>query len=64
MARDEFRRKHLEELRKRVSCSAIGGVGVAFCLCLVFSDQLWYVVVSPATAALTKLPGVKPATLV
>ena len=38
--------EHLEELRKRLLL-AIGGVGVAFCLCLVFSDQLWYIVVSP-----------------
>ncbi len=60
MARMSFL-EHLEELRKRLLL-AIGGVGVAFCLCLIFSDQLWYVVVSPATAALTKL-GVKPPTL-
>jgi sec-independent protein translocase protein TatC len=60
MARMSFL-EHLEELRKRLLL-AVGGVGVAFCLCLVFSDQLWHVVVTPATAALTHL-GVKPPTL-
>jgi sec-independent protein translocase protein TatC len=60
MARMSFL-EHLEELRKRLLLG-IGGVGVAFCLCLFFSDQLWKVVVSPATAALTKL-GVMPPTL-
>jgi sec-independent protein translocase protein TatC len=60
MARMSFL-EHLEELRKRILL-AIGGVGVAFCLCLIFSDQLWHVVVTPATEALIKL-GVKPPTL-
>ena len=57
MARMSFL-EHLEELRKRLLL-AIGGVGVAFCLCLFFSDQLWEIVVSPATVALTHL-GIKP----
>ena len=57
MARMSFL-EHLEELRKRLLL-AIGGVGVAFCLCLFFSDQLWDIVCSPATAALTHL-GVNP----
>jgi sec-independent protein translocase protein TatC len=53
MARMSFL-EHLEELRKRLLL-AIGGVGVAFCLCLIFSDQLWDIVHAPATAALTHL---------
>jgi sec-independent protein translocase protein TatC len=53
MARMSFL-EHLEELRKRLLL-AIGGIGVAFCLCLVFSDQLWDIVHAPATAALTHL---------
>jgi sec-independent protein translocase protein TatC len=53
MARMSFL-EHLEELRKRL-LMAIGGVGVAFFLCLFFSDELWNVVVSPATAALIHL---------
>jgi sec-independent protein translocase protein TatC len=57
MARMSFL-EHLEELRKRLLL-AIGGVGVAFCLCLFFSDQLWHIVVTPATDALTHL-GIKP----
>jgi sec-independent protein translocase protein TatC len=60
MARMSFL-EHLEELRKRLLL-AVGGIGVAFFLCLFFSDQLWSVVVSPATAALTHL-GIKPAVL-
>jgi len=54
--------EHLEELRKRILL-AIGGVGVAFFLCLFFSDELWKFVVTPATAALTHL-GVNPPELV
>jgi hypothetical protein len=53
MARMSFL-EHLEELRKRILL-AIGGVGVAFFLCLFFSDELWNIVVSPATAALIHL---------
>lgn len=57
MARMSFL-EHLEELRKRILL-AIGGVGVAFFLCLFFSDELWSVVVRPATTALKHL-GVNP----
>src|SRR5947209_4166103 len=39
MARMSFL-EHLEELRKRLIL-AIGGIGVAFILSLLFSDQLW-----------------------
>jgi sec-independent protein translocase protein TatC len=53
MARMSFL-EHLEELRKRLLL-AIGGIGVAFFLCLFFSDQLWNVVFAPAGAALTAL---------
>jgi len=60
MARMSFL-EHLEELRKRLLL-AIGGVGVAFFLCLFFSDQLWTIVVGPATAALIHLK-VNPPTL-
>jgi sec-independent protein translocase protein TatC len=60
MARMSFL-EHLEELRKRLLL-AIGGVGVAFFLCLFFSDELWQIVVGPATAALIHLK-VNPPTL-
>jgi sec-independent protein translocase protein TatC len=60
MARMSFL-EHLEELRKRLLL-AVGGIGVAFFLCLFFSDELWSVVVRPATAALIHL-GVNPPTL-
>ena len=60
MARMSFL-EHLEELRKRILL-AIGGVGVAFFLCLFFSDELWQFVVAPATSALQHL-HVNPPTL-
>jgi sec-independent protein translocase protein TatC len=60
MARMSFL-EHLEELRKRLLL-AIGGVGVAFFLCLFFSDELWAIVFAPAGAALTHLK-VNPPTL-
>jgi len=60
MARMSFL-EHLEELRKRLLL-AIGGVGVAFFLCLFFSDELWSVVFAPAGAALRHLK-VDPPTL-
>jgi len=60
MARMSFL-EHLEELRKRLLL-AIGGIGVAFVLSLLFSDQLWSVVARPATAALKEL-GVNPPVL-
>ncbi|HWE52903.1 MAG TPA: twin-arginine translocase subunit TatC [Bryobacteraceae bacterium] len=58
MARMSFM-EHLEELRKRLLL-AIGGIGVAFFLCLFFSDQLWDVVFGPAKAALIALNVVPP----
>jgi sec-independent protein translocase protein TatC len=61
MARMSFL-EHLEELRKRLIL-AIAGIGVAFLLCLTFSNQLWYVVHQPATTALKNL-GVNPPDLV
>ena len=60
MARMSFL-EHLEELRKRI-LHALGGIGVAFALCLLFSDQLWNVVFEPAGAALRALK-VDPPTL-
>jgi sec-independent protein translocase protein TatC len=60
MARMSFI-EHLEELRKRIFL-ALGGVGVAFFLCLLFSDQLWNIVFEPAGAALRALK-VNPPTL-
>jgi sec-independent protein translocase protein TatC len=60
MARMSFL-EHLEELRKRLLL-AIGGIGVAFFLCLFFSDELWSVVFAPAGAALRHL-NVNPPTL-
>src|ERR1700733_1038000 len=60
MARMSFL-EHLEELRKRLLL-AIGGIGVAFFVCLFFSDELWDIVRAPATAALIHLK-VNPPTL-
>src|SRR5579862_7759235 len=60
MARMSFL-EHLEELRKRILL-ALGGVGIAFVLCLCFSDQLWNVVFGPAGRALQDL-HVNPPTL-
>jgi sec-independent protein translocase protein TatC len=53
--------EHLEELRKRLLL-AIGGIGVAFVVSLLFSDELWYVVRQPATVALRNL-GINPPVL-
>jgi sec-independent protein translocase protein TatC len=58
MARMSFM-EHLEELRKRLLL-AIGGIGVAFFLCLFFSDELWDVVFGPAKSALIALKVVPP----
>jgi sec-independent protein translocase protein TatC len=60
MARMSFL-EHLEELRKRLIL-AFAGIGVAFVLCLLFSDQLWAIVFEPAGAALRAL-NVNPPTL-
>lgn len=53
--------EHLEELRRRLIL-AIGGIGVAFFACLFFSDELWSIVMGPATRALVDL-HVNPPTL-
>ena len=53
--------EHLEELRKRLLL-AIGGIGVAFMISLIFSNELWLLVSEPAVDALKKLK-VTPATL-
>ncbi len=60
MARMSFL-EHLEELRKRILL-AIGGVGVAFMVSLLFSNPLWDVVRQPAKTALLHL-GINPPTL-
>ncbi|HXJ40759.1 MAG TPA: twin-arginine translocase subunit TatC [Bryobacteraceae bacterium] len=53
MARMSFL-EHLEELRKRLLL-ALAGIGVAFMLCLIFSDELWKIVFTPAETALKAL---------
>ena len=58
MARMSFL-EHLEELRKRLLL-ALAGIGVAFMLCLIFSDQLWQIVFQPAANALNALHVVPP----
>jgi len=60
MARMSFL-EHLEELRKRLLL-AIGGIGVAFVVSLLFSDELWKVVSQPAIVALKHL-GINPPVL-
>ena len=57
MARMSFL-EHVEELRKRI-LYALGGVGIAFFLCLLFSNELWTFVFQPAGTALKHL-GVAP----
>jgi sec-independent protein translocase protein TatC len=54
--------EHLEELRKRL-LMAVGGVGVAFFLSLIFSDELWQIVFAPAGKALAAL-NVNPPELI
>ena len=46
--------EHLEELRSRL-LKALGGVGVAFVLCVIFTNQLWQLVALPVEAALREL---------
>ena len=58
MARMSFL-EHLEELRSRLLW-ALAGMGVAFFVCLIFSDQLWAIVFEPAGAALRALNVVPP----
>jgi sec-independent protein translocase protein TatC len=45
---------HLEELRSRI-LKALGGVGVAFVLSLIFANELWVIVSEPAMQALKTL---------
>ncbi|MGD0013056.1 MAG: twin-arginine translocase subunit TatC [Bryobacteraceae bacterium] len=45
---------HLSELRSRI-LRGIFGLVVAFCLCLLFAEQLWNIVAEPAIAALRQL---------
>ena len=46
--------EHLEELRSRL-IKMVVGIGVAFVLCLTFTDRLWAFVVQPAAQALKTL---------
>ena len=45
---------HLEDLRKRL-LYMLGGLGVAFIICLTFCSELWQIVAEPAVAALKEL---------
>lgn len=45
---------HLEELRSRI-LKAVGGLLVAFVLCLIFANELWVVVSKPAIDALKRI---------
>ncbi len=53
--------EHLEELRSRL-LRAIGGLIVAFILCIGFCKDLWNIVSAPAVIALTNL-GINPPNL-
>jgi sec-independent protein translocase protein TatC len=53
MARMSFM-EHLEELRSRI-LRALGGMGVAFAVCLCLGPQLWEIIRQPAKRALTNL---------
>jgi sec-independent protein translocase protein TatC len=53
--------EHLEELRSRL-IKAIGGLVIAFILCIGFCKDLWTVVSAPAVVALTHL-GINPPNL-
>ncbi len=46
--------EHLEELRMRI-IKALTGLGIAFVLCILFTNRLWDAVRGPAVAALTQL---------
>lgn len=54
--------EHLEELRRRI-IYGLGGLGVAFALCLTFTKELWLIVQEPAAAAFRNL-GMKDVSLV
>jgi len=53
MARMSFL-EHLEELRSRL-LKALGGMGVAFAICLCLGPQLWEIIRKPAKTALEHL---------
>ena len=53
---------HLEELRSRL-IKAVGGIGVAFVLSLIYSNEMWLLVSQPAVTALKRI-GVDPPVLV
>lgn len=46
--------EHLEELRLRI-IRALMGLGIAFIVCILFTNRLWDAVRGPAVAALTQL---------
>jgi len=46
--------EHLEELRRRI-LKALAGIGVAFLLCIIFTNELWRIASQPVIAALTQL---------
>jgi len=54
--------EHLEELRARL-IRGLAGLGVAFLLCMYFSEPIWGIVQEPAAAALRSI-GYNDATLV
>jgi sec-independent protein translocase protein TatC len=60
MARMSFL-EHLEELRSRI-LKALGGMGVAFIVCLCIGPQLWDIIRGPSKQALINL-GVDPPNL-
>jgi sec-independent protein translocase protein TatC len=51
--------EHLEELRKRL-IFMLAGLGIAFVLCLTFTERLWLLVSAPAVAALRQLGSADP----
>jgi sec-independent protein translocase protein TatC len=46
--------EHLEELRSRL-IKALGGVGVAFLLSMIFANEIWKAISDPAAEALARL---------
>ncbi len=51
--------EHLEELRSRI-LKALGGIGVAFLVCIFYAERLWMIVSEPATQALLSLGFKEP----
>ncbi|HYI92222.1 MAG TPA: twin-arginine translocase subunit TatC [Bryobacteraceae bacterium] len=45
---------HLDELRGRI-LRALAGIGVAFLICVTFTDELWRIVSQPSVAAMAQL---------